>query len=182
MAYLPILPAYWYAFFWHLVFHWSVLKVVRLHKLQGVLAFSEHGLMIRWWSLGSVWWEKLSRNFVPVQCTKVIFVPPWEGFSPNSSRLSIMASATEFARQADLQVISSLWWYADKIWIPKFNLSDSVLMEFNVMLEFGMMFYYCIFIEQFSQWYIGKCTNSSCKFLENVESLFLRWCSYTSFC
>lgn len=70
---------------------------------EGVVAFSEHGLMIRWWSLGSVWWEKLSRNFVPVQCTKVIFVPPWEGFSPNSSRLSIMASATEHHRQADVQ-------------------------------------------------------------------------------
>ncbi|KAL0393597.1 UNVERIFIED_CONTAM: hypothetical protein Slati_4325900 [Sesamum latifolium] len=41
---------------------------------------------------GSVWWEKLSRNFVPVQCTKLIFVPPWEGFSPNSTRSSIMAS------------------------------------------------------------------------------------------
>ncbi|KAK4262814.1 hypothetical protein QN277_028322 [Acacia crassicarpa] len=59
---------------------------------EGLVAFSEHGLMIRWWSLGSVWWEKLSRNLVPVQCTKVIFVPPWEGFSPNSSRSSIMAN------------------------------------------------------------------------------------------
>lgn len=89
-------------------------KVERLDKLQGVVAFSEHGLMIRWWSLGSVWWEKLSRNFVPVQCTKVIFVPPWEGFSPNSSRLSIMASATEHHRQADVQVISSLRRYTNK--------------------------------------------------------------------
>ncbi|XP_022136508.1 uncharacterized protein LOC111008200 isoform X2 [Momordica charantia] len=70
---------------------------------EGVVAFSEHGLMIRWWSLGSVWWEKLSRNFVPVQCTKAIFVPPWEGFSPNSSRLSIMASAMEGDRQVDVQ-------------------------------------------------------------------------------
>ncbi|KAK4435409.1 hypothetical protein Salat_0704300 [Sesamum alatum] len=49
---------------------------------EGLVAFSENGLMIRWWSLGSVWWEKLSRNLVPVQCTKLIFVPPWEGFSP----------------------------------------------------------------------------------------------------
>ncbi|XP_022978735.1 uncharacterized protein LOC111478602 isoform X1 [Cucurbita maxima] len=71
---------------------------------EGVVAFSEHGLMIRWWSVGSVWWEKLSRNFVPVQCTKVIFVSPWEGFSPNSSRLSIMASATDSSdRQADVK-------------------------------------------------------------------------------
>ncbi|KAL6502370.1 hypothetical protein OROHE_024648 [Orobanche hederae] len=59
---------------------------------EGLVAFSENGLMIRWWSLGSVWWEKLSRNHVPVQCTKVIFVPPWEGFSPNCTRSSIMAS------------------------------------------------------------------------------------------
>ncbi|KAL3498909.1 hypothetical protein ACH5RR_041641 [Cinchona calisaya] len=59
---------------------------------EGLVAFSENGLMIRWWSLGSVWWEKLSRNLTPVQCTKLIFVPPWEGFSPNSTRSSIMAS------------------------------------------------------------------------------------------
>ncbi|XP_020271363.1 WD repeat-containing protein 7 isoform X2 [Asparagus officinalis] len=58
---------------------------------EGLVAFSENGLMIRWWSLGIGWWEKLSRNLVPVQCTKLIFVPPWEGFSPNSSRSSIMA-------------------------------------------------------------------------------------------
>ncbi|GFZ16445.1 transducin/WD40 repeat-like superfamily protein [Actinidia rufa] len=68
---------------------------------EGLLAFSEHGLMIRWWSLGSAWWEKLSRNLVPVQCTKLIFVPPWEGFSPNSTRLSIMASIMDHDRQAD---------------------------------------------------------------------------------
>lgn len=72
--------------------------------MQGLLAFSEHGLMIRWWSLGSVWWERLSRNFVPVQCTKLIFVPPWEGLSPNSSRLSIMASITGNDRQVNSQV------------------------------------------------------------------------------
>lgn len=59
---------------------------------EGLVAFSENGLMIRWWSLGTAWWEKLSRSLVPVQCTKLIFVPPWEGFSPNSSRTSIMAS------------------------------------------------------------------------------------------
>ncbi|KAM6588675.1 hypothetical protein CsatA_011280 [Cannabis sativa] len=70
---------------------------------EGLVAFSEHGLMIRWWSLGSVWWEKLSRNLVPVQCTKLIFVLPWEGFSPNSSRSSIMASVMEQDRQVDFQ-------------------------------------------------------------------------------
>ncbi|KAK4787078.1 hypothetical protein SAY86_010911 [Trapa natans] len=59
---------------------------------EGLVAFSEHGLMIRWWSLGSAWWEKLSRNYVPVQCTKLIFVPLWEGFSPKTTRTSVMAS------------------------------------------------------------------------------------------
>lgn len=68
---------------------------------EGLLAFSEHGLMIRWWSLGSGWWEKLSRNLVPVQCTKLIFVPPWEGFSPNSTRSSIMASIMGDDRHAN---------------------------------------------------------------------------------
>ncbi|CAL5214885.1 unnamed protein product [Lathyrus oleraceus] len=70
---------------------------------EGLVAFSEHGLMIRWWSLGSFWWEKLSRNFVPVQCTKLIFVPPWEGFSPNPSRSSIMASILDTEKQLNLQ-------------------------------------------------------------------------------
>lgn len=60
--------------------------------------------MIRWWSLGSVWWEKLSRNLVPVQCTKLIFVPPWEGFSPNSTRSSIMASIMGYDGQSNIQV------------------------------------------------------------------------------
>lgn len=59
--------------------------------------------MIRWWSLGSVWWEKLSRSLVPVQCTKLIFVPPWEGFSPNTARSSIMAN---IMGDSNLQVIS----------------------------------------------------------------------------
>ncbi|KAJ8646225.1 hypothetical protein MRB53_007973 [Persea americana] len=69
---------------------------------EGLVAFSENGLMIRWWSLGSGWWEKLSKSLVPVQCTKLIFLPPWEGFSPNSSRSSIMASMIE----RDNQVVS----------------------------------------------------------------------------
>ncbi|KAL6979543.1 hypothetical protein U1Q18_021204 [Sarracenia purpurea var. burkii] len=73
--------------------------------------------MERWWSLGSAWWEKLSRNLVPVQCTKVIFVPPWEGFSANSTRLSIMASITGHDRQVNAkdELIGNLqekvtWW------------------------------------------------------------------------
>ncbi|KAK7369730.1 hypothetical protein VNO80_11773 [Phaseolus coccineus] len=70
---------------------------------EGLVAFSENGLLIRWWSLGSFWWEKLSRNFVPVQCTKLIFVPPWEGFSPNSSRSSIMANILETDRLLNFQ-------------------------------------------------------------------------------
>lgn len=71
---------------------------------QGLVAFSENGLMIRWWSLGTGWWEKLSRNLVPVQCTKLIFVPPWEGFSPNSSRSSIMASIFAHDKRRNSQV------------------------------------------------------------------------------
>uniref|UniRef100_A0A453S782 Uncharacterized protein n=1 Tax=Aegilops tauschii subsp. strangulata TaxID=200361 RepID=A0A453S782_AEGTS len=59
---------------------------------EGLVAFSENGLMIRWWSLGSAWWERLSRSLSPIQCTKLIYVPPWEGFSPNSARLSIISN------------------------------------------------------------------------------------------
>ncbi|KAK9668081.1 hypothetical protein RND81_13G033800 [Saponaria officinalis] len=70
---------------------------------EGLVAFSEHGLIIRWWSLGSGWWEKLSRNLNPVRCTKLIFVPPWEGFSPNSSRASIMANIAGNCRQPTSQ-------------------------------------------------------------------------------
>lgn len=70
---------------------------------EGLVAFSENGLMIRWWSLGSVWWEKISRNLTPVQCTKLIFVPPWEDFSPNSTRSSIMASVISNDGQVNLQ-------------------------------------------------------------------------------
>lgn len=57
--------------------------------------------MIRWWSysLGSVWWEKLNRNLVPVQCMKLIFVPPWEGFLPNASRSSLIESV--FSKEGD---------------------------------------------------------------------------------
>ncbi|PIA34273.1 hypothetical protein AQUCO_03800098v1 [Aquilegia coerulea] len=68
---------------------------------EGLVAFNDHGSMIRWWSLGSAWWEKISRNLVPVQCTKLIFVPPWEGSSPNYSRASIMETITGHDRQVD---------------------------------------------------------------------------------
>ena len=74
---------------------------------QGLVAFSENGLMIRWWSLGTAWWEKLSRNVVPVQCTKLIFVPP-EGLSPNSSRSSIMASIAGHDERVSSQVFNVL--------------------------------------------------------------------------
>lgn len=72
---------------------------------EGLVAFSETGLMIRWWSYssGSVWWEKLNKNLVPVQCTKLIFVPPWEGFSPNANRSSIMASVFSKGGDANSQ-------------------------------------------------------------------------------
>lgn len=59
---------------------------------EGLVAFSHHGLMIRWWSLEAAWWEKLSRNTVPVQCTKLILVPPSEDISPKSSRANTTAN------------------------------------------------------------------------------------------
>ena len=65
--------------------------------LQGVVAFSQHGLMIRWWSLNSVWWEKLSRVSTPIQCNKLVLVPPWSGFSPKSSHSSIMATISDIS-------------------------------------------------------------------------------------
>ncbi|XP_062146298.1 uncharacterized protein LOC133854226 isoform X2 [Alnus glutinosa] len=96
---------------------------------EGLVAFSEHGLMIRWWSLGSVWWEKLSRNFVPVQCTKLIFVPPWEGFSPNSSRSSIMASIMGNDRQVNSQENASSLSHADSLKLLIHNLDLSYRIE-----------------------------------------------------
>lgn len=68
---------------------------------EGVVAFSQHGLMIRWWSLGAVWWEKLSRATAPVQCTKLVLVPPWPALSPKSSRSSIMATISSNAEITD---------------------------------------------------------------------------------
>ncbi|KAL1195420.1 hypothetical protein V5N11_005302 [Cardamine amara subsp. amara] len=73
---------------------------------EGLVAFSENGLMIRWWSLGSVWWEKLSRTLTPVQCTKLIFIPPWDGFSSNSSRTSVISSITSDEQELPLQETS----------------------------------------------------------------------------
>ncbi|KAG5593285.1 hypothetical protein H5410_043799 [Solanum commersonii] len=80
---------------------WGQMMLYHLLQEIGLVAFSETGLMIRWWSysLGSVWWEKLNRNLVPVQCMKLIFVPPWEGFSPNASRSSLMESV--FSKDGD---------------------------------------------------------------------------------
>ncbi|CAM0910477.1 unnamed protein product [Alopecurus aequalis] len=68
---------------------------------EGLVAFSENGLMIRWWSLGSAWWERLSRSLNPIQCTKLIYVPPWEGFSPNSARLSIISNISGHDKRAN---------------------------------------------------------------------------------
>ncbi|ONI07220.1 hypothetical protein PRUPE_5G106900 [Prunus persica] len=96
---------------------------------EGLVAFSEHGLMIRWWSLGSVFWEKLSRNLVPVQCTKLIFVPPWEGFSPNSSRSSIMASIMGHDRQVNVQEGTKGLSQADNLKLLIHNLDLSYRLE-----------------------------------------------------
>lgn len=82
---------------------------------EGLVAFSEHGLVIRWWSLGSVWWEKLSRNLVPAQCTKVIFVPPGEGFSPHTSRSSIMGSVLGHDSEANSPESAKSLSYADRL-------------------------------------------------------------------
>ncbi|XP_050378670.1 uncharacterized protein LOC126795980 [Argentina anserina] len=96
---------------------------------EGLLAFSEHGLMIRWWSLGSVWWEKLSRNLVPVQCTKLIFVPPWEGFSPNSMRSSIMARIMGHDGQSNIQENAQGLSQADNLKLLIHNLELSYQLE-----------------------------------------------------
>lgn len=96
---------------------------------EGLVAFSEHGLMIRWWSLGSVWWEKLSRNLVPVQCTKLIFVPPWEGFSPNSTRSSIMASIMGYDGQSNIQENAKGLSQADNLKLLIHNLELSYRLE-----------------------------------------------------
>ncbi|XVF13059.1 hypothetical protein REPUB_Repub08aG0175100 [Reevesia pubescens] len=96
---------------------------------EGLVAFSEHGLMIRWWSLGSVWWEKLSRNLVPVQCTKVIFVPPEAGFSPDTSRSSIMGSVLGHDREASSPDSARSLCYADRLKLLIHNLDLSYRLE-----------------------------------------------------
>lgn len=60
--------------------------------------------MIRWWSLGTAWWERLSRSLDPIQCTKLIYVPPWEEFSPNSARLSIMSNILGHVKHGSSEV------------------------------------------------------------------------------
>lgn len=96
---------------------------------EGLVAFSEHGLMIRWWSLGSVWWEKLSRNFVPVQCTKVIFVPPSEEFSPKTSKSSIMGTMLGHDKDTNLQESPRNLSYADSLKLLIHNLDLSYRLE-----------------------------------------------------
>ncbi|XP_022737520.1 uncharacterized protein LOC111290469 [Durio zibethinus] len=96
---------------------------------EGLVAFSEHGLMIRWWSLGSVWWEKLSRNLAPVHCTKVIFIPPGEGFSPDTSRSSIMGSILGHDGEADSQETARTLCYADRLKLLIHNLDLSYRLE-----------------------------------------------------
>ncbi|CAN6860130.1 unnamed protein product [Brassica oleracea] len=82
---------------------------------EGLVAFSENGLMIRWWSLGSVWWEKLSRSLTPVQCTKLIFMHPWDGFSSNSSRTSVISSITSHDEEVPLQETSKNISHAERL-------------------------------------------------------------------
>ncbi|ESQ38381.1 hypothetical protein EUTSA_v10028363mg [Eutrema salsugineum] len=82
---------------------------------EGLVAFSENGLMIRWWSLGSVWWEKLSRSLTPVQCTKLIFMHPWDGFSSNSTRTSVISSITSHEQELPLQETSKNISHAERL-------------------------------------------------------------------
>ncbi|OMP06069.1 hypothetical protein COLO4_08358 [Corchorus olitorius] len=96
---------------------------------EGLVAFSEQGLMIRWWSLGSVWWEKLSRNLAPVQCTKVIFVPPGENFSPKTLRSSIMGSVLGHDKEANSQETPKSLSYADRLKHLIHNLDLSYRLE-----------------------------------------------------
>ncbi|XP_020583886.1 uncharacterized protein LOC110026981 [Phalaenopsis equestris] len=96
---------------------------------EGLVAFSENGLLLRWWSLGTPWWEKLSRNLPLVQCTKLIFVPPWEGFSPNTSRSSIMANIVSADRLANSEEKSEELDEADRIRLLLHNLDLSYRLQ-----------------------------------------------------
>jgi len=87
--------------------------------------------MIRWWSLGTGWWERLSRNLTPIQCTKLIYVPPWEGFSPNSARLSIISSILGHDKHGNSEVYlllfaSLLLCYLRQFYYIIFSLSSAV--------------------------------------------------------
>ncbi|CAM6033085.1 unnamed protein product [Sphagnum compactum] len=73
---------------------------------EGLVAFSQQGLTIRWWSLGAAWWDRLSRTLVPVQCTKLVLVPPWAGFSPRSSSSSMMAFVYRSSEQLEQDEVS----------------------------------------------------------------------------
>ncbi|CAK9231339.1 unnamed protein product [Sphagnum troendelagicum] len=73
---------------------------------EGLVAFSQQGLTIRWWSLGAAWWDRLSRTLVPIQCTKLVLVPPWAGFSPRSSSSSMMAFVYRSSEQLEQDEVS----------------------------------------------------------------------------
>ncbi|KAL8064093.1 hypothetical protein ABFS82_01G068400 [Erythranthe guttata] len=96
---------------------------------EGLVAFSENGLMIRWWSLGSGWWEKLSRNLALVPFTKLIYVHPWEGFSPSSTRSSIMASVLSDDGQVNSPGSSKGWTEMDRLKLLIHNLDLSYKLE-----------------------------------------------------
>ncbi|XP_039843581.1 uncharacterized protein LOC120703529 isoform X3 [Panicum virgatum] len=96
---------------------------------EGLVAFSENGLMIRWWSLGTGWWERLSRNLTPIQCTKLIYVPPWEGFSPNSARLSIISSILGHDKHGNSEKMSKELDEADNLKLLLHNLDLSYRLQ-----------------------------------------------------
>ncbi|XP_024521936.1 uncharacterized protein LOC9643384 isoform X1 [Selaginella moellendorffii] len=92
---------------------------------EGLVAFSHQGLILRWWSVGAAWWDKLSRSTVPVQCTKLVLLPPSPGFSPKSSSTSIIGNLSgsknveeveeESESEETIDLSFRLHWKSDRI-------------------------------------------------------------------
>lgn len=87
--------------------------------------------MIRWWSLGTAWWERLSRSLTPIQCTKLIYVPPWEGFSPNSARLSIISSILGHDKRQNSEVYFLLFFLT--VYVILFSIGGAILLSMSIL-------------------------------------------------
>eukprot|EP00850_Spirogloea_muscicola_P021217 SM000241S08506 [mRNA] locus=s241:23861:30392:+ [translate_table: standard] len=72
----------------------GISAVAFLGDGEGLIAFSQRGMVLRWWSLGANWWQKLNRGVVTVQCTKMVLVPPLPGLS-QASFPSLIGTLTE---------------------------------------------------------------------------------------